>query len=242
MILDLLAANDSRETLVFHLPFYLKAVLLTYDKQAFCYDFNVSRETADRLEIYRDLLVKWQKVQNLVAPNTLEHVWSRHFADSAQLLPHLGSEPGTSHNLVDMGAGGGFPGLVLAILMMDQPLWTVHLVEANGRKCAFLRDVARSTGANVEIHNCRIEEFANESTIPSIDVVTARALKPLHLLLDLGSFAFSCGAMGLFLKGKTFDHELEEARRSWEFEALDFASQTDVDGRIVKIFNVQPKA
>ena len=110
------------------------------------------------------------------------------------------------------------------------------------RKCVFLKDVARATGANVEIHNCRIEEFANESTIPSIDVVTARALKPLHLLLDLGSFAFSRGAMGLFLKGKTFASEIEDAGKNWEFEALNFASQTDVDGRIVKIFNVQPKA
>ena len=242
MILDLLAANDSRETLFFHSPIFLKAGLLTYDKQAFCHDFDVSRETGDQLEIYHDVLVKWQEVQNLVAPNTLEHVWSRHFADSAQLLPHLGFEPHSSRNLVDLGAGGGFPGLVLAILMMDRPEWTVHLVEANGRKCAFLKDVARSTGANVEIHNCRIEDFANESTIPSIDVVTARALKSLHLLLELGSFAFSHGAMGLFLKGKTFADEIEEARKSWKFEALDFASQTDAEGRIVKIIDVKQKA
>ncbi len=210
---------------------------MTYDKQAFCQEFDVSRETGDQLEIYHDLLVKWQKVQNLVAPATLDHVWSRHFADSAQLLPLL-DDAGC---VVDMGSGAGFPGLVLALLKADQD-FNVHLIEANGRKCVFLKDVARATGANVEIHNCRIEEFANESTIPSIDVVTARALKPLHLLLDLGSFAFSRGAMGLFLKGKTFASEIEDAGKNWEFEALNFASQTDVDGRIVKIFNVQPKA
>ena len=214
---------------------------MTYDKQAFCHDFDVSRETVERLEIYHDLLVKWQKVQNLVAPNTLDQVWSRHFADSAQLLLHLGFAPNSSHNLVDLGAGGGFPGLVLAILMMDQPQWTVHLLEANGRKCAFLKDVARSTGANVEIHNCRIEDFANQSTIPFIDVVTARALKPLLTLIELGQFAFQNKAVGVFLKGKRAQDEIEEALTDWSFEAACFESCTDPEGQIVKISDVKPK-
>ncbi len=214
---------------------------MTYNKQAFFQDFDVSRETGDRLEIYRDLLVKWQKVQNLVAPNTLDDVWSRHFADSAQLLPYLGFEPQTPFNLVDMGAGGGFPGLVLAILMMDQPQWRVHLVEANGRKCAFLKDVARSTGVNVEIHNCRIEDFANQSTIASIDVVTARALKPLLTLIELSQFAFQNKAVGVFLKGKRAQDEIEEALTDWSFEVDCFESCTDPEGQIVKISNVKPR-
>lgn len=206
---------------------------------------DVSRETQARLEAYSQLLLQWQKVQNLVAPNTLGEVWSRHFADSAQLQPLLGD----SRVLVDLGSGAGFPGLVLAILNAERPDFKVHLVEANGRKCAFLKDVARATGVDVEIHNCRIEDFANKSTIHSIDVVTARALKPLHSLLDLGHFAFHCeqaplqkAAFGLFLKGQSFEQEIEEALSSWSFEAECFESCTDKDGRIVKVTQIKPRS
>lgn len=198
---------------------------------------DVSRETVERLEIYHKLLLQWQTVQNLVSPRTLTEVWSRHFADSAQLLPLLGQP----RVLVDLGSGAGFPGLVLAILMMDQPEFKAHLVEANARKCAFLKDVARATGANVEIYNCRIEVFAIESTIDAIDVVTARALKPLNLLLELGAFAFQDGACGVFLKGQSVDLEIEEALSKWCFQAESFESCTDKEGRIVKINHIKPK-
>jgi len=203
---------------------------------------DVSRETRARLDVYHQLLVQWQKVQNLVAPNTLDQVWTRHFADSAQLSPLLDAFNGESKVLVDLGSGAGFPGLVLAILKADQPNFKVHLVEANGRKCAFLKDVARATGLDVDIHNCRIEDFANKSTIFAVDVVTARALKPLHSLLDLGGFAFQNGAAGLFLKGQSYAQEIEEALSSWSFEVECFESCTDKEGRIVKVTQIKPRS
>lgn len=197
----------------------------------------VSRESLQRLEIYAELLTKWQKAQNLVAPNSLDHLWVRHFADSAQLLAHL-------HNirsLADLGSGAGFPGLVLALLQPEGYDFTTHLIEANGRKCAFLKDVVRNTGANVEIHNCRIEDFANQSTIPDIDVVTARALKPLKVLLQLGWFAFERGAFGLFLKGSGATEEINDARRQWDYEATCFKSLTHQDACVIQLMNIQPR-
>lgn len=204
--------------------------------------FDVSRETVERLQIYHDLLVKWQRVQNLVAPATLSAIWSRHFADSAQLYPYLNLKLGEPKVLADMGAGAGFPGMVLAIMAVDAADLQVHLIEANGRKCAFLKDVARQTGVHVEIHNCRIESFANESSIPVVDVVTARALKPLGQLLDLGHFAFVNGATGLFLKGQSYADEIEEAAQTRVFEAEIFESLTEPNGRIVRLSNIRSRS
>lgn len=200
--------------------------------------FGVSRETVERLKLYETLLLKWQKAQNLVAPNTLSEVWHRHFADSAQLLNYIGD----AKIFVDMGAGGGFPGLVLGILLMERDGSCVHLVESNSRKCSFLKDVARQTGAHVEIHNCRIEVFAIESTISSIDVVTARALKPLSTLLSLGQTFFDQGARGIFLKGKGTSAELEEASQDWTFHHETFESLTDPLGRIVELNDIKPRS
>lgn len=201
-------------------------------------EFGVSRETVERLETYETLLIKWQKAQNLVAPNTLSEVWHRHFADSAQLFKHLDE----AKIIVDMGAGGGFPGLVLGILLMERHGSCVHLVESNSRKCSFLKDVARQTGAHVEIHNCRIEVFAIESTISSIDVVTARALKPLNTLLTFGQALFEMGAKGIFLKGKGTNAEIEEASQDWHFHHETFESLTDPLGRIVKLNDIKPRS
>lgn len=200
--------------------------------------FDVSRETVERLKLYETLLIKWQKAQNLVAPNTLDEVWHRHFADSAQVLKYLDS----AKIIVDMGAGGGFPGLVLGILLMERPGSCVHLVESNSRKCSFLKDVARQTGAHVEIHNCRIEVFAIESTIQSIDVVTARALKPLNTLLTFGQALFEKGAKGVFLKGKGTHAEIEEASQDWDFSHETYESLTDPLGRIVKLNDIKPRS
>lgn len=216
--------------------------------EAFQDHFGVSPKTIERLQIYHDLLVKWQKAQNLVAPNTLSSIWSRHFADSAQLMAllpfHKIHDLKTDLHLADMGAGAGFPGMVLAILAAEQTATPLHvyLVESNGRKCSFLKDVARQTGVSVDIENCRIESFANESSIPPIDVVTARALKPLSQLLSFGRVAFVNGAMGLFLKGQNLDVELAEAKEGWDFEAAVVPSVTDLSGRIVSLTNIKHRS
>lgn len=198
--------------------------------------FNVSRETIELLEFYQRNLLEWQKVKNLVAAGTLNDIWLRHFADSAQLAGFLEN----SRVIVDLGSGAGFPGLVLGILLRERDGLTVHLVESNGRKCAFLREMARNTGASVEIHNCRIEVFASESTIPVVNVVTARALKPLDELISLSQFAFDRGARGVFLKGKSVDAELEAARRLFDFDFETHDSLTDENARIVEVSNVKP--
>jgi len=203
----------------------------------FAAKFNVSRETTELLQLYQERLTEWQRVKNLVAPGTLSEIWHRHFADSAQVMEFVGD----SRIIVDLGSGAGFPGMVIAILMRNSPDLTVHLVEANARKCAFLKDIARQAGVGVEIHNCRIEVFAVESTIPIIDLVTARALKPLSELLRLSQFAFEKEARGVFLKGKTADAEIKAAQKLFDFEFNTTASETDLDAKIVEIKLVKPR-
>ncbi len=154
----------------------------------------VSRETEERLALYVALLRRWQRIKNLVGPSTLDRVWTRHIADSAQLVALLPE----ARSWLDMGSGAGFPGLVIAILLRDTAGAAVHLVESNARKCAFLREAARETGAAAVIHNARIENVT--PTLEYVDVITARALAPLPDLLEMGKIPLSRGATGLFLK------------------------------------------
>jgi 16S rRNA (guanine527-N7)-methyltransferase len=199
--------------------------------EAFRRAFRVTGAQMDRLRIYADLLQKWQKAVNLVAPDSLSALWSRHFADSAQLVPLIGS----ARICVDFGSGAGFPGLVCAVLMVDTGETSMHLIESNARKCAFLRDVARQTGTAVEIHNARIEDVAAQSKVVSADVVMARGVAPLDRLLELAAPFFYSGAAGLFPKGRRALQEAAEARRTWQFELRTHASMTDPDGRILEI-------
>ena len=184
----------------------------------------VSRETMARLELYAGLLEKWQKAVNLVAPSTLPELWQRHMLDSAQLWPLL--PPGT-RRLVDLGSGAGFPGLVLAILGVAE----VHLVESDQKKAAFLREVARVTGAPATIHNQRIEAVGPLA----VEVVTARALAPLPRLLTLAAPFLAAGAIGLFLKGESAAEELTEARRQWTMTVTAEPSRTSPQGVILRV-------
>ena len=120
--------------------------------------FSVSHETVEKLELYERLLLQWQKAVNLVSPTTLPQVWQRHFADSAQLIALAPN----AKNWVDLGSGGGFPGLAIAIMLANQKECCVHLIESNSRKCAFLSEVARRTGASARVHNMRIAEAAEQ--------------------------------------------------------------------------------
>ncbi|MGE5766830.1 MAG: 16S rRNA (guanine(527)-N(7))-methyltransferase RsmG, partial [Bacteroidota bacterium] len=146
--------------------------------EAFQRRLAVSRETLARFQTYADLLVKWNQAINLVGPATLPHLWYRHFLDSAQLRQHLPPAPEAADRVIlDVGAGAGFPGLVLALLGCGK----VHLVEADQRKAMFLREVVRATGAPAEIHPCRLEALP----LFPVDVVTCRAFAPLPRLLAL---------------------------------------------------------
>ncbi len=156
----------------------------------------VSRETEQRLALYADLLTRWQRVKNLVAPSTLPATWTRHIADSAQIL----ALAPRARRWVDLGSGAGFPGLVVAICLADTADAEVNLIEANARKCAFLREVTRACGAPATVHNGRIEDIV--PNLKSIDVVTARALAPLPRLVEMGRILIQDGATALFLKSQ----------------------------------------
>jgi 16S rRNA (guanine527-N7)-methyltransferase len=197
----------------------------------FARTFAVSRETIERLKTYEALLKQWQKTINLVAPSTLAEIWHRHFADSAQLLALA---PAAEHWL-DLGSGAGFPGLVLAILLKDRGHGRVTLIESDTRKAAFLAEVARRTGAAVDIQGGRIEKTATQAKLGPVDVVTARALAPLPRLLELSAPFFSGPTIGLFLKGREAETEVEAAQKLWNFEAELKPSLTDNSGRIVVI-------
>jgi 16S rRNA (guanine527-N7)-methyltransferase len=195
--------------------------------------FSVSHETFEKLELYAQLLVKWQRAMNLVAPATIPKMWRRHFADSAQLL-HLAPN---AKIWVDLGSGGGFPALVIAIMLANQEECCVHLIESNARKCAFLSEVARQTGAPARVHNARVADIAASGAIPAADVVTARALAPLDALLELALPFFGNASAALFLKGREAGSEIADARKRWVFDLKIHKSVSDAEGQILEIGN-----
>ena len=175
--------------------------------------FGVSRETIGRLEVYASVLQRWQKTINLVAPSTVGDVWHRHFADSAQVLALAPAGP---LRWLDLGSGGGFPGLVIGLMLAERPGSAVTLIESDARKCAFLREVVRQTGLGallrVDILTGRIELAANTSKVGVVDVISARALAPLDRLLGWCQPYFGAGTIGLLPKGRDVDAELAVAR------------------------------
>ena len=170
----------------------------------------VSRETESRLDAYVDLLVQWQAKTNLIASSTLPNLWTRHISDSLQLLALAPN----AKIWVDLGSGGGFPGVVLACAMAETPGAMVHLVERNARKAAFLREALRITGAPGTVHLADIGDSVDSFPQP-IDCVTARAVAPLHQLLGLAEPLVGKGAKALFLKGQDVEAELTEATKYW---------------------------
>ncbi len=199
--------------------------------QDFAAHFGVSERILVRLERYAALLRRWQSAVNLVAPATLDDVWRRHFADSAQLS---GLAAG-ARRWLDMGSGAGFPGLVIAIMAADESDRHVTLIESQARKCAFLAEVARETGVAVEIAHARIESLASKPKVTDLDVITARALAPLERLISLSSPLFGPKTIGLFPKGKRWREEIEAAKATWTFHVKLAKSRTDRQGRIIEI-------
>jgi len=201
-------------------------------RRAFLEAVDVPRETLDRLDAYAALLVKWQARINLVSPRSLDSLWTRHFLDSAQLLPLVQTHRpgGLPARWLDLGSGAGFPGLVLAILGAGP----VHLVESDRRKCSFLRQVIRSTGASAKIHQTRIESLA---PCP-VDLITARALAPLDRLLAYAQRFWHEGSEAWLLKGEDWQEELTSCAQSWTVEAETFPSRTHPSGRILRVRSI----
>ncbi|MDP1630132.1 MAG: 16S rRNA (guanine(527)-N(7))-methyltransferase RsmG [Caulobacter sp.] len=178
------------------------------------------------LEQFRLMLVEGNAVMNLVGPATLPDFWNRHAWDSAQLL-RLVPEAKT---WADLGAGAGFPGLVLAILLKGVPGARIHLVESMAKRCRFLEAVAMALDLPVEIHNKRAEDLSL-----SVDIVTARACAPMTRLLGYGQPYLKRGARGLFLKGQDVVSEMAEASKSWTIKYRLIGSLSDPRGQIVDV-------
>lgn len=190
---------------------------------------DVSRETFERLKVYAALLEKWNPAINLVAPSTLSSLWVRHFQDSAQIF-HL-AKPKVGM-WCDMGTGGGFPGLIVAIMAHESdPDRRTICIESDLRKATFLRTVVRETGINATILSQRIEAV----TPLGADVVSARALAPLTDLLTYADRHLMPGGTGIFLKGENYRTEVEEALENWRFELDTYPSKTNPNAVVLKI-------
>lgn len=196
---------------------------------------DVPRETIERLTLFVRLVEKWQKAQNLISASTLSDIWRRHVADSAQLLALMPEV----RRWLDLGSGGGFPGIVLAILLAAIPDAKVHLVESDRRKCAFLRTAIRETDAAAEVHEGRIEDIARPGRF-EVDLVTARAAAPLTRLLAWSAPVIGQGgAQGLFPKGRDFRREVAEAALAWDFDLVELPDRID-NGAILHITRLAP--
>lgn len=201
------------------------------DKRWFSGKFDVSRETLDRLSAYETLLRKWTPKINLVSASTLDDLWARHFADSAQLL-NLAPKAG---HWVDLGSGGGFPGLVVAALERDSADLRFTLVEADQRKAAFLRTVIRELGLNANVIARRIEDIEPLNA----DILSARALASLSTLLDFTELHRKPGGVSLLLKGENVEDEIAVALERWRFDCEKHASITDAKSSILCIGELQ---
>ncbi|MBR1164957.1 16S rRNA (guanine(527)-N(7))-methyltransferase RsmG [Bradyrhizobium elkanii] len=194
----------------------------------------VSRETEARLDRYIALLLAWQAKTNLVAPSTLPALWTRHVSDSLQLL----SLAPTAKSWVDLGSGGGFPGVVLACALAETPGASIHLVERIAKKAAFLREAIRVTGSPGTVHLADIGDTVDRIPGP-IDCVTARALAPLHQIIGFAEPWVKNGAKALFLKGQDVEAELTEATKYWIIEPKLHASLTGGQGWIVELGSIE---
>ena len=194
----------------------------------------VSRETEARLDRYVELLMEWQAKTNLVAPSTLPNLWTRHIADSLQLLAIAPS----AKTWADLGSGGGFPGVVLACAMAETPEARIHLVERNAKKAAFLREALRITNSPGMVHLADIGDSVDRITGP-VDCVTARALAPLHQLVGFVEPLVKRGAKALFLKGQDVEAELTEATKYWSIKPQLHSSRTGGHGWIVELDRIE---
>lgn len=203
-----------------------------YGPDEFAAAFVVSRETLARLEAFAALLAKWNPSINLVSPRDIPDLWRRHVLDSAQLLPLLPHPPpGRQRRIVDLGSGAGFPGLILAILGAGE----VHLIESDGRKCAFLAEAIRLTGATATVHNIRIELVPEKLPSLRADVIVARGLASLDKLIGFSVPLIEKGGICLFLKGGSLASELTLAEKNWHMQVEQLPSRTSEAGVILRI-------
>ncbi len=196
---------------------------------------DVSRETFDKLKQFSALLVKWNAKINLVSPATIPHLWDRHIVDSAQLSPMI---PVETKSLVDIGTGGGFPGLILAVIGQEtHPDMKVTLVESDARKCAFLQTAAAQLKLGVHVITDRIEQVDPLTA----DILTSRALAPGPLLMSFAYRHLTEGGKALLLKGANAQTEVDESLASWSFDLQKRSSKTNADAVVLEVSNLRPR-
>ena len=195
----------------------------------------VSRETFEELKAFESMVGLWGSRINLVAPSTLIDVWNRHILDSAQLAP-LAPQ---AIRWLDLGSGGGFPGLVLAFLLKERPGAHIDLVESNRKKAGFLQAVIGQFSLPARVHARRINEQIED--VENLQIVTARALAPLRELLGLASPWLARGATGLLHKGRDYRMEIEESSPLWNFDLVQHRSRVDDNGVILEISDLQKR-
>jgi 16S rRNA (guanine527-N7)-methyltransferase len=193
----------------------------------------VSRETFEKIRLFKSTFESWSARINLVSSNELNSLWRRHVLDSAQLV-RLADD---FTIWLDLGSGGGFPGIIVAILNAESPGKFFHLVESTGKKAAFLRTALTQVKAHAQVHQDRIENLA--SRIGAVDIVSARALAPLPTLLCLAEPWLSAGARGLFHKGRDYRAEIGQSRDDFDFDLLEHPNVVDATGVVLEIFNLR---
>ena len=210
------------------------------DAEAFAETYHVSRETLTKLMAFQALLGKWQQSVNLVGPTTLADFWQRHAADSAQILRYA---PSSAKIWLDLGSGGGLPGLVLAIMLAEKtPAARLSMVESDRKKAAFLRAVIADIGLSAEVYHSRIEALgdARPTGLAAIDVITARALAPLGDLLGLLHPFYDSSTVALLHKGRHWQEELTASEQYWKLTYKAHISDTNADARLLEITALAP--
>ena len=203
---------------------------LADDRRAASRLVPVSRETEDRLAIFVELLDRWRQKTNLISNSTFATVWTRHIADSAQ----LSALAPDAKRWVDMGSGAGFPGLVIAIQLAGVPGALVHCIESDGRKCAFLREAVRATGAAAAIHPQRVEAIEPKS-LGTVDAVTARAFAPLPLTLELARPWMERGTIAVFPRGESAKDQIAALPEAWAYAIETLQSVVNPKAAILRI-------
>lgn len=189
----------------------------------------VSRETSERMEAFVALLLHWNQTINLISKGSAADLWPRHVLDSAQLMPHI---PDAARALADFGSGGGFPGIILAIIAAEQrPQMRMTLIESDLRKAVFLTEACRKLGLTVTVLRERVE------SLPALqaDVITARALAPLATLCAYAHRHLAPGGTALFLKGNSHPAEIAAARQSWSFDLTVHESRTEAGTAVLAL-------
>ena len=192
---------------------------------------NVSRETLERIECVIRTLKEWSDRLNLIGRNEWRHIWRRHVWDSAQLLDHIPLDS----QVVDLGSGAGFPGLIIASALTVEGSGRVHLIEKSAKKAIFLRAAIEAAELRVDVHACRTDEVESVEA----DIVTARAFAPLPRLMVSASHLFEKDTIGLFHKGEKWKEELTAATKTWKFSSEAIPSRSGGSGVILKVWGVQ---